>query len=77
MHAVRAGCQRHIHPVIDNQRHPRRPQHGQQRARFRQHLAGAQLFFAQLHARDATRDRLAHQLNQRPPARQRAVSHQI
>ena len=69
--------QRHIHPVIDNQRHTRTLQDRPHRTRFLDKFSRAAMFLPQLYARCAASHGLADNIRRRPPSRQTAIRHQI
>ena len=63
MHAVGAGGERHIDPVVDEERHCGR-QRGLDRARALDHRAGLAHLVAQLHERRAARGHAAREVGE-------------
>ncbi len=69
MHAVRAGSERHIHPVVDDEGHAERRERRLDGARLRDHLAGLAALVAQLQQRRPAFGDAAREVRQAVAAR--------
>ena len=69
MHAVRAGSQGHIDPVVHNEGHAERSKHALDGTRLRDHLARLPALVAQLHERRSAFRHAAREVGQAVPTR--------
>ena len=77
MHAIGAAGQRHVNPIVDEQRHPERPKPGLERPRTFDEGARSEGFFAQLNAGDAAPHRGFDHRQNAARAAQGAVGYKV